>query len=174
MEEEFNAWYDGEHVPERLAAPGFESARRYYATQAQRRYLALYDMRSIDALSTPEYLACSGANNSPWTIRMISRCNFVRIPAVQVYPGDGPTSSAPRLLMMRFAGAQEKLNGIVETARQVFSTQRVRQVRVFAAQENADVYVIAEGYPGIEDLPGHGTGFEAADHIDLIHLYAAN
>ena len=29
MEEEFNVWYDREHVPERLAVPGFERAQRY-------------------------------------------------------------------------------------------------------------------------------------------------
>src|ERR1019366_3439141 len=28
-EEEFNRWYDKEHIPERLAMPGFRSARRY-------------------------------------------------------------------------------------------------------------------------------------------------
>ena len=28
MEEEFNAWYDEEHLAERLAIPGFRSATR--------------------------------------------------------------------------------------------------------------------------------------------------
>jgi hypothetical protein len=31
MEEEFNAWYDREHLPERLSIPGFRSARRWVA-----------------------------------------------------------------------------------------------------------------------------------------------
>ena len=28
-DEEFNDWYDMEHIPERTAIPGFESGRRY-------------------------------------------------------------------------------------------------------------------------------------------------
>jgi hypothetical protein len=31
MEEEFNAWYDDEHLAERLAIPGFRSAKRWVA-----------------------------------------------------------------------------------------------------------------------------------------------
>ena len=29
MEEAFNAWYDSEHIPLRMAVPGFLGARRY-------------------------------------------------------------------------------------------------------------------------------------------------
>ena len=29
FEEEFNAWYDNEHIPERLGVPGILTARRY-------------------------------------------------------------------------------------------------------------------------------------------------
>ena len=44
FEEEFNAWYDTEHVPERLGIPGFESGLRYVSADRPRRYLALYDL----------------------------------------------------------------------------------------------------------------------------------
>ncbi len=30
-EEEFNRWYQQQHLPERLSAPGFKTARRYRA-----------------------------------------------------------------------------------------------------------------------------------------------
>src|ERR1700729_1344796 len=98
MEEEFNVWYDREHVPERLATPGFERAQRYFLTHGERRYVALYDVRALDVFDSPAYLATSGDNNTPWTKRIISRCHFIRAPAVQVYPGDALTSRAPRLL----------------------------------------------------------------------------
>ena len=35
MEEEFNAWYETEHLPERLAIPGFRSARRWVCEQVE-------------------------------------------------------------------------------------------------------------------------------------------
>jgi hypothetical protein len=58
-EREFNAWYDDEHVPNRQAVPGFLSATRYKATSDEGegpRYLALYDLASLDVLQSPAYL----------------------------------------------------------------------------------------------------------------------
>ena len=82
MEEEFNAWYDREHIPERLSVPGFQRAQRYYLADGERRYLALYDVSAFDVFDSPAYLATSGDKNTPWTKRIISRCNFARAPAV--------------------------------------------------------------------------------------------
>ncbi len=60
-EEELNDWYDEEHVPERLAGPGFVSARRFRlcegSSAGQSRYLAIYELDSPQVLDTPEYLA---------------------------------------------------------------------------------------------------------------------
>jgi len=53
-EDEFNAWYDTEHIPVRMAAPGFIGARRYRATESD-DYLVVYEMASMAALATPEY-----------------------------------------------------------------------------------------------------------------------
>ena len=53
----FNSWYDGEHVPERLALPGFLSATRYHDATRPHYYCALYEAQSTDALSSPQYLA---------------------------------------------------------------------------------------------------------------------
>jgi hypothetical protein len=56
-EDAFNAWYDEEHVPLRLAVQGFLSARRYRAAESDGpRYLALYDLASADALKSDAYL----------------------------------------------------------------------------------------------------------------------
>ena len=55
-EDAFNAWYDEEHVPLRLGVPGFLSARRYRAVNTDGpRYLALYDLASVDVLHSSEY-----------------------------------------------------------------------------------------------------------------------
>jgi hypothetical protein len=54
MEHDFNSWYDNEHIPLRMGAPGFHSAQRYKADDT-RNYLAVYEMESPNALQTPEY-----------------------------------------------------------------------------------------------------------------------
>src|SRR5437868_13850386 len=67
MEEEFNAWYDTEHLHERLAITGFRSARRWVADlkPGEGKYLATYELDTPDVLHTPEYLArFEGA--TPW------------------------------------------------------------------------------------------------------------
>ncbi len=49
-EAEFNEWYDGAHVPELLAVPGFVSARRYrrVGDDGEHEYLAVYEIEADD------------------------------------------------------------------------------------------------------------------------------
>jgi hypothetical protein len=73
-EEEFNRWYNEEHLPERLACPGFLSGRRFVAVEGEPKYLALYDLESPDVLQSEAYKKIYGP--SGWTQR-ISK-HFVR------------------------------------------------------------------------------------------------
>jgi hypothetical protein len=68
-EGEFNAWYDQEHIPLRMGAPGFTGAQRYRNVAAA-DYLAVYEMTSPEALSTPEYQKIKG-QPSDQTRRML-------------------------------------------------------------------------------------------------------
>jgi hypothetical protein len=56
-EDEFNRWYDEEHIPEKRAAPGFRSARRYVSHDQPGRYLAVYEIDDADVVTNPEYMA---------------------------------------------------------------------------------------------------------------------
>jgi hypothetical protein len=47
-EEDFNRWYDREHLEERVAIDGFLEARRYLAHAGSPKYLCLYSTRTID------------------------------------------------------------------------------------------------------------------------------
>lgn len=48
-EEDFNRWYDREHMEERCVIPGFQWARRYKSiTGNGPQYLAIYRARSIN------------------------------------------------------------------------------------------------------------------------------
>jgi len=53
-EADFNRWYNGVHLPEVLACPGFVSATRFECTDGQPRYLAIYELESEEALTTRE------------------------------------------------------------------------------------------------------------------------
>ena len=48
-EEEYNAWYDTEHIPERLSIPGVLSAARYQAVAGGLKCLACYELASPEA-----------------------------------------------------------------------------------------------------------------------------
>ncbi len=81
MEEEFNAWYDTEHLPERLAIPGFRSAKRWVSRSlnpGEGKYLATYELADREVLSTPEYLAHVGDHLSPWSKRCLSQAILFR------------------------------------------------------------------------------------------------
>jgi len=85
MEEEFNAWYDEEHLPERLAIPGFRSARRWVS---ERTYLATYELNSAAVLTSRQYLSFF-ENPTPWTRRCLGKSVvFKRWACEQVEPGD--------------------------------------------------------------------------------------
>lgn len=92
MEEEFNAWYDSEHLPERLAIPGFVSARRWVNPQAAAssgKYLATYELDNPQVLQTADYLAHIGEHLTPWSKRCLSRCVlFRRWACAQIAPVD--------------------------------------------------------------------------------------
>jgi hypothetical protein len=57
VEAEFEAWYQGEHLAERLALPGFLTARRYRGIGDGPGYLACYETETLAALDSPAYRA---------------------------------------------------------------------------------------------------------------------
>jgi hypothetical protein len=110
-EEEFNAWYDSEHLAERLSVPGFVSARRWIAdgrcdsavARERRvgRYLATYELERPEVLDTPEYLRHLGDGSTPWTLRCLGRAVvFRRWACEQINPGDALPPASSRALAL--------------------------------------------------------------------------
>lgn len=56
-EGEFTTWYDGRHVPQRRALPGFLSARGWQAVDGGPKFMALYELESPEAMKTDAYQA---------------------------------------------------------------------------------------------------------------------
>ncbi|TCR63989.1 DUF4286 family protein [Bosea sp. BK604] len=132
MEEELNAWYDTEHIPERLAIDGFLSGERYVSAVRQRRYLALYDLTDVEVLRSPGYMAFVGDRFTPWTKRILSRTRVTRYEAVQLYPGDAVAIPAPGHLILRCTGIAAP-GEIEERAKRCFlGKPGVAQLRIYA------------------------------------------
>ena len=88
-QDEFDDWYDTEHIPEREKAPGFLTGERWVDVDKPQVALAVHDLQSIEALQSPQYLAIGYRNPSPWTRRVVSMCERVlRVVGEQIAPGN--------------------------------------------------------------------------------------
>lgn len=75
---DFNRWYDREHMQERVAIAGFQSARRFAAIGAcPRPYLALYYTDNLAVFQSKDYLSAF-ANQTAWSLE-----NFTRMRGTQ-------------------------------------------------------------------------------------------
>ena len=67
--DEYNAWYDKEHLPRCAGIPGVLRARRYMATTGNPKYLTAYELSGPEVWESPAALA---ARKTPWTEKMRS------------------------------------------------------------------------------------------------------
>jgi hypothetical protein len=176
LEEEFNDWYDTEHIPERQAVPGFETALRFVCLDGHPRYLAMYDLTSLDVLDSEAYRAVSGENFSPWTKRVTARVRIYRSLGVQVYPGTLVTRRAARVKLLRFCGLNAEAEPqVIAGMRANFDGRpETRQVRVLAYQRDEVTDFI--GFVELEkptdnelDLAAFG---DAGQALDVVNTYA--
>jgi hypothetical protein len=129
MEEEFNAWYDEEHLPERLAIPGFRSARRWVF---ERTYLATYELDSAKVLQSPAYLARFN-NQTPWSRRCLGTLVvFERWACEQVEPGDADPHPAARGLVFSTAPLQLS-RGVLQRRR--FAAESGEQIALYELEK---------------------------------------
>jgi hypothetical protein len=69
-EDDFNAWYDQEHLPALLAVPGTLAARRYRSAEAgggSHRYLAIYHLSNAEVTQSE---AWAEAVDTPWSAQV--------------------------------------------------------------------------------------------------------
>jgi hypothetical protein len=73
LTDEFNTWYNEEHIPEKVGTvPGFLRATRYKSLDGRPNYLAIYELEDIKVLEDTTYQSnYKGA--SPATIKMKSK-----------------------------------------------------------------------------------------------------
>jgi hypothetical protein len=90
LDEEFNTWYDEEHVPEKVGTvPGFIRARRYRALEGRPNYLCIYELEDVSVVDNPTYQS-NYKSGSTTTQRMKAKAKtFYRNVYVQIADAEG-------------------------------------------------------------------------------------
>ena len=114
LEDDLNAWYEKEHISERLHIPGFLSARRYVTEQMEHRYIALYELNEPEVMQSEAYLTAR-TKPTAWTQRINEalienvRNEYELLQSV----GEEPGAPAPYALIVRIeteSGDDAELN----------------------------------------------------------------
>jgi hypothetical protein len=113
-EAEFNRWYDGEHLEERVAIDGFLEARRYVANIGKPKYLSLYSTETFEVLDSPAYRTAL-ANQTAWSKANINRFkNMIRAVArITISHGVG-RGAALGIIRLRPGGGKDKLRAALD------------------------------------------------------------
>ena len=74
---EHDDWHTHEHMPERLALPGFLRGTRWTGLHDPAEYCVLYELDSLEALDSDAYRQRLN-NPTPWTSKMVQVCKGMR------------------------------------------------------------------------------------------------
>ena len=113
-DEEYNRWYNDEHIPERLSIPGVLNAARYQAVQGGPKYLAVYELASYEAWHSEGWQKWL-REPTEWSRRMspsVIGTEYIRNLYRRVHPADVPEETAgagmsPVLLVGRMSVPDE-------------------------------------------------------------------
>ena len=67
---EFEDWHSHEHLPERLAIPGFQRGSRWAAADGGPGFFVLYELAGYETLSSPHYLERLN-RPTPWSTQLM-------------------------------------------------------------------------------------------------------
>ncbi|HKT95670.1 MAG TPA: hypothetical protein VJS30_03915 [Paraburkholderia sp.] len=129
-EADFNAWYDREHMQERIAIPGFRHARRFLANDGSaRRYLALYVTASLDVFRSDAYRQAFTVQTD-WSMRNFERMSDTqrRVGALAFEAGAGEGGHAAIFVAPPHSVAAAAWHNEARAATQ---TPGIHAVRVF-------------------------------------------
>lgn len=162
--EVYEQWYLSEHLPERLAVPGFLSARRYEASTGTPRYFTSYDVESLDVLSSAEYLA-KLAVPSPLTRHVMANFrNMMRTVCRPAYRSQGSPLGGCVVAACVEQPARIDDGGLLEAAARCERDSHVLGVQVWRAAQDPAHAVTSEA----KLRPGGDRRIEAALIVDVM------
>jgi hypothetical protein len=177
LEEEFNDWYDTEHIPSGDGLPGFETARRFVCISGWPKYLAFYDLSGIGVLDSPFYPQAAWASFSPWTQRMLSKVRGqYRASGEQIYPGDLLTGECARMILIRFHDVPDgEGDAIVSGLRACYEGRKeVARLRVLRSTHagRIDYLAMIEAHIPLADARPYPEALgDSAARINLLNEY---
>jgi len=136
----FQQWHNCEHVPERVAIPGFLRGRRYREAQGEPLFLMYYETVDASTLGSAPYISALNSP-TPWTKEALTH---FREPARNIYSllhqwGQGSENAAPYVMTMRFnIPAQKKgtpIKSIENWLGVVAAITGIRRVRFYEVDE---------------------------------------
>ena len=179
MEEEFNEWYDTEHVPERIAVKGFETAQRYVCTSGFPRYMAAYDLNTPEILAGKQYKNISGEKFSPWSKRILNKVKGLwRVTGEQIYPGHSRATTSQRLTLLHYQDISPRLlEQFIQEMRDTYEKHDlVRGLRIIQCHDNhrktQQYVVLVEGNRGVGEITGPALEGKFRAHLVLCNEYA--
>ncbi len=112
-EEDFNRWYDREHVEERVRIAGFLSGTRYQSLLGGRKYLGLYRTESLASFTSQAYQTAF-TRQTPWSVANLAKMQdpMRRVCAVESVTGIG-TGSYLAILVLASRSPGDKLKAEV-------------------------------------------------------------
>ena len=118
-------WHTHEHLPERLAIPGFLRGTRWVAIEGAPRYAVLYEVEALDTLASPAYLERLN-HPTPWTTRTMPHYRGMTRGLCTVAASAG-AGQGPFGLLVRFepaAGVEARLDAFLR--REIVATLPMR------------------------------------------------
>ena len=182
FEEEFQDWYDTEHVPERMSLKEFETGGRYACASGFPKYVALYDLTSLEEASrNPAYSKATNNGVSSWTHRLRTKVlGRYRFTGDQIYPGHGQAKMGDggpviRLMLLRFRNApQSDEKQMLAGLRENFDGHPgLAQLRLYRGVETPGDYIaLAEFQTNADHFEVNPAPFKGViKHLDLINTY---
>jgi hypothetical protein len=174
--EEFYQWHDKEHVPERLAIPGFRRGRRFVRPRHSPEWLTMYEADDLAVLTSPAYLARLNAP-TPATTSAIRHFRNTSRAVCRVVHSVG-SSTGGHVLAMRLSVADGQSGAIARHVRDdAFSAAMaltgVVACHLYSADDSASHIATAESRTREIDVPAwivlcETTTADAADKARLI------
>jgi hypothetical protein len=106
LEAQFHDWYDLELVPDHLRVPGITMGSRWVCLEGWPRHMAMYDLESLDVLSTEAYRSITAQRFSAWSRWMLARVVGRERLVWEQWEGapKGTGEGSRGLVLMRFRG----------------------------------------------------------------------
>lgn len=110
--EQFYAWHDKEHIPERLSIPGFRRGRRFARARHSPEWLTMYEADDLQVLTCSAYLARLNAP-TPLTERTLPYFRNTSRAVCRIVHSQG-SSNGGHMLAMRLIVRPDQADAMCE------------------------------------------------------------